>query len=182
MTREGGTGRRPAVGYGAAAGGVAVLVAAGILLPGPLRPPDVTYASSAGTPGERRGVPGDALQRTFGLVVPDGAAQASYLLVPGDGDAESGQDLYLRFRTTPEGVKEFVASLGRNTGDLKAGTTFVDQDDLDSVGLPWRLAGEGRLAGLQADLPEKDDTVGTALLTVDETDGAAPLVFVHVTV
>lgn len=161
---------------------VVPLFAAVIMFLGPLRPPDVTDTSSSRTSPERKGVPSAALQRTFGLAVPAGAEQAAYLVVPGDGGAESGQDLYLRFRTTPDGVRTFVASLGRSAGHLTAGRDFVDQDDIDAVGLPWKLPAEGRLVGLYADVPGRDDTTGTALLTVDETDRTAPLVFAHVTV
>jgi hypothetical protein len=58
----------------------------------------------------------------------------------------------------------------------------VDQDDIDSVGLPWKINTEGHLVGLYVDIPEKDDTTGTVLVTIDETDAAAPLVYAHVTV
>ncbi|MFF0015980.1 hypothetical protein [Streptomyces sp. NPDC005374] len=128
------------------------------------------------------GIPDAALQRTFRLAVPDGARSASYLVIPGDGSAESGQDLYLCFRTTPEGLKEFLTSLHRTTGDLTAGDAVLDQDDIDSVELPWKIGTKGRLAGLYVDIPEQGDEAGTALLTVDETDRAAPLVYAHVTV
>ncbi len=138
--------------------------------------------ASPGVAGEERGVPGAVLQRTYGLRVPAGVRGASYLVVPGDGSADSGQDLYLRFRTTPAGLEEFVRSLGDGSGDLAVGAADLDQDDLDSVGLPWRIGPGDHLAGLSADLPEQGDTVGTALLTVDETDAVAPLVYAHVTV
>ncbi|MFD4600880.1 hypothetical protein ACFWPQ_23000 [Streptomyces sp. NPDC058464] len=132
---------------------------------------------------ERHGIPGDALQKTFRIAVPAGARDASYLVVPGDGSAESGQDIYLRFRTTPAGLKEFVTSLGKTTGDLAAGDAVLDQDDIDSVGLPWKTEAKGHhIAGLYADIPEPGDTVGTGLVTVDETDASAPLVYAHVTV
>jgi hypothetical protein len=55
---------------------------------------------------EKHGVPSPVVQKTFHLALPDGANQASYLVVPGDGSADSGQDIYLRFRTTREGMKE----------------------------------------------------------------------------
>lgn len=138
--------------------------------------------ASPGVAGAERGVPAAALQRTYGLTVPAAARDASYLVVPGDGGADSGQDLYLRFRTTPEGLREFMRSLGAGSGDLAAGDAVLDQDDIDSVGLPWRIGTEGHLAGLYVDLPEQGGTAGTALLTVDETDTAAPLVYAHVTV
>jgi hypothetical protein len=38
------------------------------------------------------------------------------------------------------------------------------------------------LVGLYVDIPEEDDSTGTALVTIDETDAAAPLVYAHVTV
>ncbi|MEU0411209.1 hypothetical protein ABZ307_25790 [Streptomyces griseorubiginosus] len=132
-------------------------------------------------PQEKHGIPGAALQKTFRLAVPAGARDASYLVVPGDGSAESGQDLYLRFRTTPEGLKEFLTSLHKTTGDLTAGDAVLDQDDIDAVELPWKIKTKGRLAGLYVDLPEQGDEAGSALLTVDETEGAAPLVYAHVT-
>ncbi|WP_369221522.1 hypothetical protein AB5J52_06685 [Streptomyces sp. R39] len=142
-----------------------------------------TPVSSSGTAAEKHGVPGAALQKTFRLAVPAAARDASYLMVPGDGSAESGQDLYLRFRTTPAGLKEFVTSLGRTTGDLAAGDAVLDQDDIDSVGLPWKIEAKGHhIAGVYADIPEPGDTVGTGLVTVDETDASAPLVYAHVTV
>ena len=134
-----------------------------------------------GTAAVKRGVPGTALQKTFRLAVPAGARDASYLVVPGDGSAESGQDLYLRFRTTPEGLKEFLTSLHKTTRDLTAGDAVLDQDDIDAVELPWKIKTKGRLAGLYVDLPEQGDEAGSALLTVDETEGAAPLVYAHVT-
>ncbi|MEU9404995.1 hypothetical protein AB0E08_04695 [Streptomyces sp. NPDC048281] len=96
----------------------------------------VTPASSSGTAAVRQGVPGAALQKTFRLAVSAGARDASRLVVPGDGSAGSGQDVCLRFRTTPAGLKEFVTSPGRTTGDLTAGNASLDQDDMDSVGLP----------------------------------------------
>ncbi|MFE3853605.1 hypothetical protein ACFXPN_21005 [Streptomyces griseorubiginosus] len=138
-------------------------------------------APPSGTAAVQRGVPGAALQRTFRLAVPADARDASYLVVPGDGSVESGQDFYLRFRTTPEGLKEFLTSLHKTTGDLTAGDAVLDQDDIDAVGLPWKIGAEGRVAGLYVDLPEQGDEAGSALLTVDETDGAAPLVYAHVT-
>lgn len=131
---------------------------------------------------EKRGAPSAALQKTFRLAVPTGARDASYLMVPGDGSAESGQDLYLRFRTTPEGLKEFMTSLHQTTGDLTADDPVLDQDDIDSVELPWKIGTKGRLAGIYVDIPEQGDEAGSALLTVDETDRAAPLVYAHVTV
>lgn len=137
---------------------------------------------SLGATGEKHGVPGAVLQKTFRLAVPAGARDASYLVVPGDGSAESGQDLYLRFRTAPAGLKEFLASLDKSTGDLTADDVVLDQDDIDSVELPWKIGTKGYLAGLYADIPEQDDTVGTALLTVDESEVAALLVYAHVTV
>ena len=135
---------------------------------------------------EKQGGPSAAVQKTFRLVVPDGVKHASYLVVPGDGSADSGRDIYLRFRTTREGMKEFVASLGKTLGDLTAeggsvGFT-VDPDDVDSVGLPWKINTKGHLVGLYVDIPEKGDTTGTARVTIDETDAAAPLVYAHVTV
>ncbi|MFF7947148.1 hypothetical protein [Streptomyces griseorubiginosus] len=133
-------------------------------------------------PQGTQGIPAATVQKTFRLTVPAGARAGSYLVVPGDGSADSGQDLYLRFRTTPAGLKEFLTSLDKTTGDLVAGDADLDQEDIDSVGLPWKIGPEDHLAGLSADLPEQGDTVGTALLTVDETDAAAPLVYVHVTV
>ncbi|MFG2952116.1 hypothetical protein ACGF5O_00110 [Streptomyces sp. NPDC048291] len=143
----------------------------------------VTPASSSGTAAVTQGVPGAALRKTFRLAVPAGARDASCLVVPGDGSADSGQDVYLRFRTTPAGLKEFVMSLGRTTGDLTAGNASLDQGDIDSVGLPWKIGtNKGRLTGLYADIPERRGTTGTALLTVDETDASAPLVYAHVTV
>ncbi|MDQ0934821.1 hypothetical protein [Streptomyces turgidiscabies] len=114
--------------------------------------------------------------------MPAGARDSSYLVVPGDGSAESGQDIYLRFRTTPDGLKAFVTSLGKTAGDLTAGNASLDQDDIDSVGLPWKIGTKGPLTGLYADIPEQGDTTGTALLTVDETDASAPLIYAHVTV
>lgn len=137
-------------------------------------------ASSSGAVAEKHGIPGAALQKAFRLAVPAGARDASYLVVPGDGSTDSGQDLYLRFRTTSDGLKEFVTSLGRTTGDLTTGKAGLDQDDIDSVGLPWTIGAEGRLTGLYADIPEQGGTTGTALLTVDGTDAAAPLVYAHV--
>lgn len=133
-------------------------------------------------PRERHGVPGAVLRKTFRLAVPVGARQASYLVVPGDGSADSGQDIYLRFRTTPAGLETFLAALHKATEDLAAGDAVLDQDDIDSVGLPWRIGAEGHLAGLYADLPERGDQAGSALLTVDESEVAAPLVYAHVTV
>ncbi|NEC88775.1 hypothetical protein [Streptomyces sp. SID12501] len=137
---------------------------------------------SLGATGEKRGVPGAALQKTFRLAVPAGAREASYLVVPGDGSAESSQDLYLRFRTTAAGLKGFLTSLDKTTGDLTADDAVLDQDDIDSVDLPWKIGSKGHLAGLYADIPEQSDTVGTALLTVDESEVAKPLVYAHVTV
>ncbi|MGV9342274.1 hypothetical protein [Streptomyces sp. NPDC003688] len=140
-------------------------------------------ASSSGTAAVKQGVPGAELQKTFRLAVPAGARDASYLVVPGDGSAEDSQDIYLRFRTTPAGLKAFVTSMGKTTGDLTAGNASLDQDDIDSVGLLWKIGTKGRrLSGLYADLPEQGGTAGTALLTVDETDVSAPLVYTHVTV
>ena len=158
------------------------LLLAGVILAGPFRPPVFRDDALPKAPRDRHGVPGAALQRTFRLAVPAGARDASYLVVPGDGSADSGQDVYLRFRTTPAGLKEFVTSLGRTTGDLTTGNAGLDQDDIDSVGLPWKIAAGGRLVGLYADIPEQGDTTGTALLTVDETAASAPLVYAHVTV
>ncbi|MGW1727664.1 hypothetical protein ACWCQK_32710 [Streptomyces sp. NPDC002306] len=132
--------------------------------------------------GERHGVPGAALQDAFRLDVPTEAEEVSYLVVPGDGSAESGQDMYLRFRTTSRGLKEFVSSVGGTTDDLRSGDVVLEQDDIDSVGLSWKIGTKGHLAGLYADIPEKGDTMGTALLTVDETDEDAPLVYARVTV
>ncbi|MEU6200252.1 hypothetical protein [Streptomyces sp. NPDC047061] len=132
---------------------------------------------------EKHGIPGAALQKTFRTAVPAAARDASYLVVPGDGSADSGQDIYLRFRTTPAGLKEFLTSLHKTTGDLAAGDAVLDQDDIDSVGLPWKIEAKGHhIAGLYADIPEPGDTVGTGLVTVDETDTSAPLVYAHVTV
>lgn len=156
---------------------VAVAMVVRVMVP----PTPGSWASSSAAE-EKRGVPGAALQRTYGLTVPSAARDASYLAIPGDGSADSSQDLYLRFRTTPKGLREFVRSMGAGTGELAAGTAALDQDDIDSVGLPWKIRTEGHLAGLYADLPEPGDTVGTALLTVDETDTSAPLVYAHVTV
>ncbi|MEW2113728.1 hypothetical protein AB0945_00755 [Streptomyces sp. NPDC005474] len=137
---------------------------------------------SLGAAAEKHGDLGAALQKTFRLEVPTGARDTSYLMVPGDGSAESGQDLYLRFRTTPAGLKEFLTSLDKTTGDLAAGNVVLEQDDIDSVDLPWRIGTKGRLAGLYADIPEQGDRAGAARVTVDETDASAPLVYAHVTV
>ncbi|MEU4152883.1 hypothetical protein [Streptomyces sp. NPDC026659] len=167
-----------------------LLVLCGVLLPAAVTvvvwpvlsaTPGVPAASS-GTAAVKQGVPGAALQKTFRLAVPAGARDASYLVVPGDGSAEDSQDIYLRFRTTPEGLKEFVTSMGKTTGDLASGNAVLDQDDIDSVGLPWKIGTRGHLAGVYADIPEPGDKAGEALLTVDETDAAAPLVYAHVTV
>jgi hypothetical protein len=130
---------------------------------------------------EKQGIPSAALQYTFRFTVPQGAKAASYAVVPGDGSAESGQDIYVRFRTNPAGVKSFVASMGQQPGDLAAGGE-LEQDDIDSVGLPWKINPKGHLVGLCADIPEKNDSTGTALVTIDETDAAAPMVYAHVTV
>ncbi|MDQ0935708.1 hypothetical protein [Streptomyces turgidiscabies] len=89
---------------------------------------------------------------------------------------------YLRFRTTPADLKEFLTSLDKTAEDLTADEEVLDQDDSDSVELPWKIGTKGHLAGLYADIPEQGDNVGTALLTVDESELAAPLVCVHVTV
>ncbi|MFI5754796.1 hypothetical protein [Streptomyces sp. NPDC051569] len=123
-----------------------------------------------------------SLQKAFRLAVPAGAEDASYLVVPGDGSPDSGQDLYLRFRTTPGGLEEFLTSLGETTGHLAAGDVVLGQDDIDSVGLSWRIGSGGRWAGLYAGIPERGETVGTALPTADENEVAAPLVYAHVTV
>ena len=138
--------------------------------------------TSSSASAENRGIPSAALQKTFRLAVPAGARDTSYLVVPGDGSADSGQGLYLRFRTTPEGLEEFLTSLGETTGDLAAGNVVLEQDDIDSVDLPWKIGTKGRLAGLYADIPEQGDSAGAAQVTVDETDAAAPLVYAHVTV
>ncbi|MEU6351987.1 hypothetical protein ABZ896_22020 [Streptomyces sp. NPDC047072] len=138
--------------------------------------------SSSGAPAGKRGIPDAALQRAFRLAVPAGAGDASYLVMPGDDSAEGGQDLYLRFRTTPAGLKEFLTSLGKTTGDLGAGDVVLEQDDIDSVGLRWKIATEGHLAGLYADIPEQGDRAGAARVTVDESEVAAPLVYAHMTV
>ncbi|MER7187128.1 hypothetical protein ABT404_48035 [Streptomyces hyaluromycini] len=158
------------------------LAAAGAILAAPLGHFGFQDETLPKAPQEKHGVPGAALLRTFRLAVPAGARQAAYLVVPGDGSADSGQDLYLRFRTTPAGLERFLAALDKATGDLAAGNAVLDQDDIDSVGLPWRIGTEGHLAGLYADLPEQGDMAGSALLTVDESEAAAPLVYVHVTV
>ncbi|MEU9401737.1 hypothetical protein [Streptomyces sp. NPDC048242] len=63
-----------------------------------------------------------------------------------------------------------------------SGNASLEQDDIDSVGLPWKIGTRGHLVGLYADIPEQGGTTGTALLTVDETDVSAPLVYAHVTV
>lgn len=130
---------------------------------------------------EKQGIPSAALQNTFRFTVPQGAKTASYAVVPGDGSAESGQDIYVRFRTNPAGVKSFVASMGQQLAELTAGGE-LEQDDIDSVGLPWKINAKGHLVGLYVDIPEKGDTTGTALVTIDETDAAAPLVYAHITV
>ncbi|MFF7475006.1 hypothetical protein [Streptomyces sp. NPDC008092] len=158
------------------------LAAAGAILAAPLGLFGFKDDALPKAPRERPGVPGAALRKTFRLAVPAGARQASYLVVPGDGSADSGQDVYLRFRTTAAGLEEFLTSLDSTTGDLAAGDAVLDQDDIDSVGLPWRIGTGGHLAGLYADIPERGDTVGTALVTVDESEAAAPLVYAHVTV
>lgn len=160
----------------------ALLLFGGALLLRPLWPVEFEDDSLPVPPREQRGIPGAALQHTFRLVVPPKAGETSYLVVPGDGSAESGQDLYLRFRTTPEGLKEFLTSLDKATRDLAAGKTALDQDDIDSVGLPWRIGTEDHLAGLYADVPEPGDRAGSARVTVDESEAAAPLVYAHVTV
>ncbi|MET8406896.1 hypothetical protein ABZV34_02055 [Streptomyces sp. NPDC005195] len=141
-----------------------------------------SHTSSSGVSAEKRGIPGAALQKTFRLAVPTSARDAFYLVVPGDGSAESAQDIYLRFRTTPTGLKEFLTSLGKTTGDLAAGDAVLDQDDIDSVELPWKIGTKGHLAGLYADIPEQGDRAGSGLVTVDKTAAAAPLVYAHVTV
>lgn len=136
-----------------------------------------------GAAAEKHSVPGTALQKTFRMAVPAGARDASYLVVPGDGSADSGQDIYLRFRTTPAGLKKFLASLHKTTEELVTDDAVLDQDDIDSVELPWKIGTKGhRLAGLYADIPEQGDRVGTALVTVDETDAAVPLVYAHMSV
>ncbi|MEU6222918.1 hypothetical protein [Streptomyces sp. NPDC047042] len=160
----------------------AMLLFGGALLLRPLWPVGFEDDSLPATPRERQGVPGAVLQRTFRLAVPPKAGETSYLVVPGDGSAESGQDLYLRFRTTPEGLKEFLTSLDETTRDLATGRAVLDQDDIDSVGLPWRIGPEDHLAGLYADIPEKGDRAGSARVTVDESERGAPLVYAHVTV
>ncbi|WP_078961034.1 hypothetical protein [Streptomyces sp. NRRL WC-3618] len=157
-----------------------LLVAAAILLT-PIWPFEFKD-NALPTRQEKQGVPSAALQKTFRLEVPTGARDTSYLVVPGDGSAESDQDLYLRFRTTPAGLKQFLTSLDRTTGDLTAGNVVLDQDDIDSVDLPWKIGTKGRLAGLYADIPEQGDRAGAARVTVDETDASAPLVYAHVTV
>ncbi|WP_329280328.1 hypothetical protein [Streptomyces sp. NBC_01451] len=158
------------------------LVVAGAILAAPLGLSGFKDNALPKPPKESHGIPGAALQKTFRLAVPAGARDASYLVVPGDGSAESSQDLYLRFRTTPAGLKGFLTSLDKTTGDLTADDAVLDQDDIDSVELPWKIGTKGHLAGLYADIPEQGDTVGTALLTVDESKVAAPLVYAHVTV
>ncbi|MGW1027842.1 hypothetical protein ACWD4J_29850 [Streptomyces sp. NPDC002577] len=50
------------------------------------------------------------------------------------------------------------------------------------AGLPWKIGAKGRLVGLYGDIPERGDTTATALVPIDESDAAAPLVFAHVTV
>jgi len=137
-------------------------------------------APASREPAETSGAPTAALQKTFRLTVPGGAGGATYLVVPGDGSAASGQDLYLRFRTTPAGLKEFLASLDRTTGDLTAGDPVLEQDDIDSVGLHWKLG--GHLAGVYVELPERGDVTGTALVAVDGSEVSAPVVYAHVTV
>ncbi|MFF3375150.1 hypothetical protein ACFYXF_19650 [Streptomyces sp. NPDC002680] len=158
------------------------LLIAGAILAGPLMAFGFKDDALPKAPREKHGVPGAALRKTFRLAVPAGARNASYLVVPGDGGAESGQDLYLRFRTGPAGLKAFLASLDRTTGDLVTDDPVLEQDDIESVGLPWTIGTEGHLAGLYADIPEQGDTAGTALVTVDESDAAEPLVYAHVTV
>nr|WP_159059438.1 hypothetical protein [Streptomyces antibioticus] len=158
------------------------LLVAGVILAGPLLPFGFKDNALPNAPREKHGVPAAALQKTFRLAVPAGARDASYLVLPGDGSAKSGQDIYLRFRTTPDGLKAFVTSLGTTAGDLTAGNASLDQDDIDSVELPWKIDTRGRLGGLYAEIPEQGDTMGTALLTVDETDASAPLIYAHVTV
>ncbi|MET8977453.1 hypothetical protein ABZX85_17720 [Streptomyces sp. NPDC004539] len=159
-----------------------VLLVAGVILAVPLGFFGFKDDALPKTPPESSGVPGAALQRTFRIEVPGGVRDASYLVVPGDGSAESGQDLYLRFRTTSVGLEEFLASLEKTAGDLGAGNAVLGQDDIDSVGLTWKLGAEGHLAGLYADIPEEEDRAGSALVTVDESEVAAPLVYTHVTV
>ncbi|WP_143664990.1 hypothetical protein [Streptomyces sp. TLI_55] len=163
-----------------AACGVFLLVA-GVILAGPLLPFRLKDNALPNAPQEKHGVPAAALQKTFRLTVPAGARDVSYLMLPGDGSAESGQDLYLRFRSTPDGLKAFVTSLGTTAGDLTAGDAALDQDDIDSVELPWKVNTTGRLGGLHVEIPEQGDTMGTALLTVDETEPSAPLISAHVT-
>lgn len=136
--------------------------------------PVVSFRPEAPSPSkaspETQGVPNAAVQKTFRLVVPDGAKHASYLVVPGDGSADSGQDIYLRL------------ALGDLTAEGGSAGFTMDPDDIDSIGLPWKINTKGHLVGLYADIPEKGDTAGTARVTIDETDAAAPLVYAHVTV
>lgn len=141
-----------------------------------------TPASPSGASVEKRGIPGAGLQRAFRLMVPAGARDAFYLVVPGDGSADSGQDLYLRFRTNPVGLREFLNSLDRTAADLRAGDAVLEQDDIDSVGLRWRLGAAEHLVGLYVDIPEQGDTAGAARVAVDESEATAPVVYAHVTV
>ena len=87
-------------------------------------------------PREHQGIPEAALQQTFRLAGPPKAGETSYLVVPGDGSAESGQGFYLRFRTTPEDLGEFLASLDKATSDLAADDAVLDQDDIAPSGFP----------------------------------------------
>ena len=80
------------------------------------------------------------------------------------------------FRASPEGLKQFLTSLDKTTGDLAADNVILDQDDIDSVELPWKIGTKGHLAGLYVDIPEQGDRAGAARVTVDETDASAPLV------
>jgi hypothetical protein len=121
--------------------------------------PEAPSPSKSSSSPETQGVPNAAVQKAFRLVVPDGANRLPISSCRATAARTAARTSTCASVRPVKGMKEFVASLGKSLGDLtaeggSAGFT-VDPDDIDSIGLPWKINTKGHLVGLYVDIPRE---------------------------